>query len=368
MYLYADAIEYLMDSVGGGAQDSEHRVLRQAVFHAYRDLVIVRDWRWFETHDRIDISGTYTTHTLPWGVQSVDSFVFTDHEHFNIAGCYVHPRDFQRALDSLDGMNPVHTIWTVSKSETVPDRYDLRVLCEFAYQGNMATLTYRRRPRDLRISGYEANSRAGTVSWQGNIIDRADAKSPTKFTRQMVGAGFRVSDDEKYAPESLSGVTPYVAEGIIYNVLDNGRMYAWSPDGSQSFSSTRYIVSDILDLSPGMYTALLTGAEVWVARLLGKNIEGAYGLYGRDLRLAYESDAVAVLTGREDLCGSGCNWWFIRPGYDGGISTPGTDGTCPLKPDVDGGDADSEVNQEWSGGVFGGTASTKFNDCGGATL
>jgi hypothetical protein len=51
MYTAYDAIEYLMSSTGGGAQGREHRVLRQGLFHAYRDLVSVRDWKWHQTSE-----------------------------------------------------------------------------------------------------------------------------------------------------------------------------------------------------------------------------------------------------------------------------------------------------------------------------
>jgi hypothetical protein len=47
-----------------------------------------------------------------------------------------------------------------------------------------------------------------------------------------------------------------------------------------------------------MFTAVLTGAEMWMARMQGKGIEGAVGLYTRDLKLAMEQDVVAPISGR----------------------------------------------------------------------
>jgi hypothetical protein len=63
-------------------------------------------------------------------------------------------------------------------------------------------------------------------------------------------------------------------------------------------SGAKTVVSDYLDLSENMYTTLLSGAEVWLARLMGKNIEGAMSVYHKDLRMAMESDVVAPISGR----------------------------------------------------------------------
>lgn len=366
MYTSQDAVTYLMDTVGGGAMDSEHRVLRQAVFHAYRDLITARDWRWYETHDSINVDRSYVEHLLPWGVQSVDSFKFDDHANYQSFGRYVHPRDFQRLYD--DELNELAgTVWTLDKS-TYQDRYRLRILNQYGFSPSIATLTYRRRPKDLRLTGLEKNSHVGTVDLSGVDV----VGTGTKFTKEMVGSVIRVNGEANHLPEPLTGMYPYTHEAIIYQVDSPTRAYAWAPEEAFPVQGSRYVVTDMLDLAPGMYTALLSGAEVWAARLLGKNVEGAYGLYGRDLRMAFESDAVAVLTGREHLCGCGCDFWYLRPGTDQGVGGPGSggpneDGPCPLHEDLFGGDADSDTTNEFDKEVQGGTASTNFTDCGDPT-
>lgn len=364
MYLANDVIQYLLDTVGGGAQDGEHRVLRQSLAHAYRDLVVARDWRWYATHDQLIIDRRYVEHLLPWGVQSVDSFELHDSMVWDMLGKYITPRDFQRLYDS-DWNELISVVWTIDKDPVAMDRYRIRILCGGGYTPGTATLTYRRRPRDLRLTGFEPRSRQGTVDWQG--VDVRGSNSA--FSNQMLGAVIRVSGDPKYAPESLTGITPYIAEGVIYSVPSSDKLLAFSEAGHQTILGTRYIISDFLDISPGMYSALLSGSEYWAARLLGKNIDGAYALYGRDLRLAFENDEVAVLTGREHLCHCGCEFWWIRPGTDQGVGGPGSggpneNGPCKLKEDLHGGDADSEATQEWAGSVTGGDASTTFDDCG----
>jgi hypothetical protein len=144
----------------------------------------------------------------------------------------------------------------------------------------------------------------------------------------------------------------YSDEGLIYGVANPGKVYAHSPAGKMAYpDGTKFVVTDYLDISPGMYTALLSGAEVWLARLMGKNIEGATGIYGRDLRMAFESDAVAPLSGRRDNGGTGAGggyfaMWWLRPGVDQGVNYLQTggmnaNGVCTIPGDVHGGAADT---------------------------
>lgn len=355
MYTYYDCVSYLLDSTGGGAQDGYHRAIRSAVFNAYRDLMTARDWRWHETHNQIDIDQQYIAHTLPWGVQSVDAIEFHEPVGWDAMARYVTPRDFERFFEDSAWNEVVDMIWTIAPSALTPDRYDLRILNGHGYRQGKATLTYRRRPRDLRFSGWEPTSRKGTIIWN-NEDAGSSGDPPTAFNQHMVGAVLRVSGDASYEPESLTGLHPYTDSALITEVFDSSSVRVWSP-ASVDYTHTKYIVTDYLDLSPGMYTALLTGAEYWLARLMGKDFQGVYDLYQRDLRIAFESDAVAVLTGRNSSRRQGYYYpfWYLTPGTDQGVSTPGrggpnANGTCDLHPDV-----------------YGGSSSTAFDQCGGST-
>lgn len=356
MYASFDVIEYLMSSVGGGAQDQEHRVLRQALFHAYRDLVSVREWRWYHATDELDLDPEKDlyTYTLPWGVQSVDSMQLNEP---TVLADYVTPTEFERLMGT-SFRQLIRLVWTVSPSKFSPDRYDLRILNGYRY-GYKCTITFRRRPRDLRLTGWEPTSRAGTVSWSGTEI----TGTGTNFNNQMLGAVIRVNGDKTWHPESLAGMHPYTDEGLISGVSSTGKLYAWSPAGDLNYTGTKYIITDYLDISPGMYTALLSGAEQWMARLLGKDIEGPANVYARDLRLAFESDAVAPLSGQRRGNGWYYPFWYLRPGTDGGGTTGGgTTGGCAIKPQLDGGTATEVASGVWDGG----SASTNFNQCGNA--
>jgi hypothetical protein len=357
MYTSFDVIEYLLSSTGGGAQDQEHRVLRQSLFHAYRDLVSIRDWKWYHAVETVPLtsSNVITTYTLPWGVQSVDAVQLS--QPYLLAE-YVDPTDWERITQS-PGKELVRLIWTILPSKFSPDRYDLKILNGFRYNQE-CTLTYRRRPRDLRFTGWEPSGRAGTVSWSnGEVVG-----SGTSFSNQMLGCIIRVSGDPSWHPESLAGMRPYKDEGLIYSIANSSKMYAWSPASGIDYSGTKYVVTDYLDISPNMYTALLSGCEVWAARLLGKNIEGATGVYGRDLRLAFEQDAMAPISGRRGGGGWYYSQWYLRPGVDqgtggGGIGGPDTTG-CPIKPNIAGGTADDDGDGVW----FGGDSSSTFGACG----
>ena len=324
MYTAYDAIEYLMSSVGGGAQDQEHRVLRQALFHAYRDLVTVRDWKWYHATDLVSIAGTdlVKTYRLPWGVSSVDSVYLPQ---LRIAAEYVNQTDWRR-IENSPFQQLVRLVWTVMPSPEREGYYDLKVYNGYRYTEDL-TLTYRRRPRDLRLTGWEPTSRAGTVTLSattGPLTTGAYLSvsgAGTQFNARMQGAVLRTSGDPAYHPEGLAGMHPYIAEGYITNAPGSATsMTIHSPTSVSGVTgvSTKYIVTDLLDISPTMYTALLSSAEAWAARLLGKNIEGATAMHGRDLRLAFEQDTVAPLSGRQHSTGGFYSFWYLRPGVDQG--------------------------------------------------
>lgn len=400
MYTAYDAIEYLLSSTGGGAQDQEHRVLRQALFHSYRELITVRDWKWYHTTELVPISSDdlIVTHRLPWGVQSVDSVYLPQ---LRIAAQYVDQTEWRR-IENSPFQQLVRLVWTVLPSAEREGYYDLKIFNGYRYTETL-TLTYRRRPRDLRLTGWEPSSRAGSITTTivsapaskatatatilagkvtaitvtnggaGYSLNPAVAisggsgvgavavstvtngavtaiqvldggsgyltpptitlpdppSSPpgtyltvagtsTAFNTKMVGAVIRASGDAVYHPESLAGMRPYVMEAFITGVTNATTMAAHAPELSTTNTNSKYIVTDLLDISPTMYTALLSGAEVWAARLLGKNIEGSMGINARDLRMAFEQDTLAPISGRRWETGGYFSFWYLRPGADQG--------------------------------------------------
>jgi hypothetical protein len=354
MYTTQDCLHYLLDSVGGGAQDGENRVLRQAIFSAYRDIINARDWRWHFTTAEVPLCGqnTIARHTLPWGVHSIDAFMLPI---TGVVAEYLEPVEWNRLVNSIFSTH-ARICWSVLPSTLVPDRYDLVIYNGWA-SDQCVSVSYRRRPRDLRFTGTETASRAGTISWDGNVVEGTG----TSFSNLMTGSVIRVSSDPKKHPEPLTGMNSYSDEGLITTIANTGKLYAWSPAGKMTYpEGTKFVVSDYIDLAPTAYTALLSCAEMWMARLLGKNIEGASGIYGRDLRMAFEGDAVATFSGRSRVGngvgggGYGAYWFlYIRPGVDQGTECcttggPNANGVCCIP--------EGEVN--------GGSSDTVYDSCG----
>lgn len=272
-YAAQDIIEYLMNSVGGGAQDSEHRLLRSAAHHAYRDLCNAKDWLWHITEAPLPAPVANSgdkAFLLPANLNNVDALVPPDP---STVTAYITPAEWRRyEAQSLGTGEPIY--WTVIKSPAHADRYRLLIsgtLAPVPAGGQQYYITYRRRPQPLRYMGYESICRSGT-------LDAASAPGAVK--RYGTSSNF---------PEGLSGVYPYTAQEILGLA---GSMVGTPP------ANAKTVVSDYLDVSEGMFTALLSGAEAWVARLQGKNVEGAIGVYQRDLRLAMEQDVIAPVSGR----------------------------------------------------------------------
>ena len=63
-------------------------------------------------------------------------------------------------------------------------------------------------------------------------------------------------------------------------------------------AGVKYAISSIIDASPTMYTAVLSAAEMWYARLVGKDAGQAAAIFNRDMRLAMENDVVSPMAGR----------------------------------------------------------------------
>ena len=57
-------------------------------------------------------------------------------------------------------------------------------------------------------------------------------------------------------------------------------------------------MSNYLDCSDGMYTAILSYCELWYARLSGKPIDAPAAVASRDLRQAFETDQMVPIAGR----------------------------------------------------------------------
>ena len=267
-YAAQDIIEYLMNSVGGGSQDSEHRMLRSAAHNAYRDVINARDWNWHIAEATLSDDATagsgdgVESFTLPATVKNVDALI--PPQNVSIPTVYVTPTDWLRVDIKIPTLNsPVY--WTVVKDPSAPDRW----LLKLAGTPTPTTYkyTYRRRPKPLQYMGYEPECRQAGFS--------------------VTGAVKRYGTATQY-PDGLSGLHAFTAQEIIGLA---GSLTATPP------ANAKTVVSDYVDASDSMFTAILSGTEVWLAKLMGKNVEGALTIYNRDLRMAFEADGAAPLSG-----------------------------------------------------------------------
>ena len=265
-YAAQDIIEYLMNSVGGGAQDSEHRMLRAAAHNAYRDVMNVRDWNWHIAEATLADDATagsgngVDTFTLPATVKNIDDLITP--QNISTPTVYVSPAEWYRVDIKIPSLtSPVY--WTIIKDPAAPDRWLLKLAGTPA--ATTYKYTYRRRPVPLRYMGYEPVCRT------------------TGFS--VTGAVKRYGTAEQH-PDGLSGMNPYTAQEIIGMT---GSLIGTPPTGAKT------VVSDYVDANDSMFSAILSSTEVWLAKLMGKNIEGAMTVYGRDLRLAFEADVIASM-------------------------------------------------------------------------
>ena len=288
-YTAADVIEYLLTTTGGGAQDSEHRALRAAVHHGYRDVMNARDWLWHVSEGYVEMQAGVVRYDLPADVKSIDTLAPQDRTSLT---AYITPTEWKRLeVSGLTFGQPVY--WTVMRDvdATAFDRWEIRI-AGMPRAGERLYFTYRRQPTPITLMGYEMPCRSGTVTTNGTTT--AVVGTDTAFPA-CGGAVIRFGTQDAL-PEGLAGINPYKEQHrIVSRSSDTGLVLQSTPS---AFTDVRYMISNLLDMSQPMYTALLTGAEMWLARLTGKSIESAVAMYERDLRLAFEADVVAPLSGQ----------------------------------------------------------------------
>lgn len=348
MLTYYDAVEHLITGSSGGPQDAEQTDIRTSVQRAYSELSTLRDWNYYQTHGRIRFavnwygSVTYSQDTRFFDLASGDAFpnnsvlcrmrinstvakiatrvsnirllcdpILTPSSDFlnpTAATLYQDtfplPSDF-RSLDSpidhvawtrfiyvsadqamkLENANnlagPPHA-WTVIKDPHGPG-WAIKVV-GYPVDNSNLDFTYRRLPRRLRISGHEASSRQGTVTISGTAV----TGTGTAFTSAMVGSVLRVGTSTDI-PGSDGSLTPYQGEAVIASVASATSCTLATP---LTATGAKYLVSDIVDMSPGMFNGFLSCAAYWLARTRGTKPDNAFAMYQRDLRLAMESDAL----------------------------------------------------------------------------
>jgi hypothetical protein len=350
---YFDLVESLIVSSFGGPQDAEQRDIRTAIHRAYDELTTIRDWPYYHVHGRIILQAPYGTGTVTSSGVTVTltagtwpswaatgAYLKVGEEICRVASrtstsvivldpslslkadvsaqpfilyrtVYPLPSDFRNLDEPSDEYNwwsglyvtpdqamklervsnssgePYH--WTVIKD---PDSsgWAIKVV---GYPTGTQTLdfTYRRTARPIRYSGHEAALRQGTISRSSATVTGGG----TAFAAAMVGSILRVGDTVT-VPGSIESMTPWASEGKIIAV--GGATALTTEDSGTVASSTKYLITDPIDLAPHMQAAMDSACDYWLARIRGTGEDKAFSMYQRDLRLAMEQDQLAPISGR----------------------------------------------------------------------
>ena len=389
-----DLVYFLLSGAGGGAQDGEHTIVRQAVVHAVREVMQCRNWLWhtrngsftttqitttasvttgskdmvvvdpsgFVPGRMVDVSAEFfaspiriqavsgnvvtvdipakqtasgvtvrpqTYFDLPADLKDIDSLVT------NTVGtlhCYLSPQEWQRLEVSSRGAGEPY-YYTIMRSDNDPDRYQVRFVGVPA-AGTVVHYTYRITPKPIKYMGYERLCRQGTVSLALTTNSNVPTVTGvgTAFPQDCASAYIRFGSAgmeadpagstmpfvlERRIEKWNSSTSLYVSSETVYNrpgpygipspdEYDGGVVGNTTPSPSILYSSdsvtlpanTKYAITDVIDSSPQMYTAILSACEMWYARMAGKPANEAMVVFNRDLRLAMEYDNVSPLSGR----------------------------------------------------------------------
>lgn len=309
LYTSQDAMYYLLTTVGGGSQDLEQRILRSAISHAYRDVTFARDWLWHTASEEIvteyaatsliegQQSRVATEYLLPHGCKNIDS-LFTPQPDGTPKGLffwqYLSPTDFNRFMSQgfIDFPDAYFTV--IPAGPQFHNRWKLCISNQLA-AGTTMQFTYRRQPKDLVLFGSEPHSRTGTISIPA--LGYEVTGTSTNFPARAAGSVLRLSSNATNVPEPTDGLYPYVWQGLIDRV-DSDTSLSLMESMEADYTGVRYCISDYLDVSPGMFTAVLSYSELWYARLSGKPIDTAAAVASRDIRAAFETDQVVPISGR----------------------------------------------------------------------
>jgi len=200
---------------------------------------------------------------------------------------YVPPQDWQK-IDRLFPTNTTPLYWTVMPSENSYGAWSLRV---HGYPSETASLDfmYQGRPRPIRYTGYETNSRAGTVTISAGATTVTGTS--TAFHSGMIGSIIRVSSDTSTDPTGIGDLNPWAEQKVITAVSSTTALTVDSAFAS-AYTATKYNVSDPLDVDESLYDLVLAGADMELARIRRHERLGVcIGVYKNRRTMALENDS-----------------------------------------------------------------------------
>jgi hypothetical protein len=230
-----------------------------------------------------------TFYDLPANLKDIDSLVTNT---VGVLHCYLTPQEWQRLEINTRGAGEPY-YYTIMRSDTDPDRWQIRFV-GMPTNDTPVHYTYRYRPQEIRYLGYERACRDGLVT-----VDPSTTTTVTltgaEFVNDIEGSVIRfgTSADD---PGPAGDTTPFVRERYIQT--KNSSTQLTVTEALAARSAVKYCITDVIDASPTMYTAILSAAEMWYARLVGKPANDVMAMFNRDIRLAMENDQIAPMSGR----------------------------------------------------------------------
>lgn len=350
-----DLIDHLLTATGGGAQDGEHRAVRSAVVHGVREVMQARQWLWHTkvgsfttqqasttatitsgsnviavasnassfvpgrivvfnsngffsytprvvsvsgnnvTLDRSAIaSGTATAqlqtfYDLPADVKDIDSLMT---ETVGTLHFYVTPQEWMQLQVNTRGSGEPY-YYTVMRSDVDPERFQVRFV-GVPQDGTVVYYTYRYIPSEIRLMGYEPSCRQGTATVADNTAVVTISGNTLPLGMNYAAIRFGTATTEA---DPVGALNPWVYERQIKSRDTNTQLTMTT--SMPGVTAVKYAISDIIDCSPQMWTAMLSAVEMWYARLAGKPAGDIVPLFNRDLRLAMENDVISPMSGRQ---------------------------------------------------------------------
>lgn len=347
-----DLVDYLLTSAGGGAQDGEHKVVRQAVMHGVREVMQIRNWLWhtktghfltttvsttasiqatsntitvastaqmaagriletppqyFVGNPRIvSINGLSVTLDQPAKISGTNVTVRPQHYYdlpadlkdidalvTNTVGtlhCYITPQEWQRLEINTRGAGEPY-YYTIMRSDTDPQRWQIRFV-GVPTNETPVYFSYRYRPREIKYMGYERICRQGTITvpTTGTAVNGTGTQFPSDVAGCVLRLGTATTD-----ADPIGSLAPFIHERKIVALADSDTL---TTDASiPACANVKYAIADEVDASPTMYTAILSACDMWYARLAGKPVDQPAGLFSRDLKIAMENDVVSPMSG-----------------------------------------------------------------------
>lgn len=353
-----DIVDHLLTSTGGGAQDGEHRAIRQAVVHGVREVFQTRQWLWhtatgsITTQQKsttatvitagqntvtvasvsdmvvgriIEIAGYFDTTTRVTAINSSTNVITLDHvANSSMSAPTTAQVLIQTYYDLPANVKDIDALVSDQNGTLhryIPPREWLQLETNTRGAGEPYYYTIMRSDQNpdrwqVRFVGVPANTAVLAFTYryipdivkymgyepscrQGTVTPTAGSPmtvtgTGTAFAADMVGAIIRTGTATTEA-DPIGALAPFTGEAKITGVNNQTLTISGS---LPTTAGVKYAIADEIDCSPQMYTAILSASEMWYARLAGKPAVEIVQLFNRDLRLAMENDVVSPLSGR----------------------------------------------------------------------